>query len=230
MSDTGRQRPCPSCERVEMWILPVKGVELDVCPTCRGAWFDAGELTAVLGGKRVGALLSAARQSLPSCRACEREVENGTCVSCADVQPACVECGTREMVGVVDRGVRLDVCNGCGGMWLDEGELEIISGGKAPDLTRLLAGPKQAQDVPSSRVSCSACARVVRKVYAFKSGTSAYCGSCAPGDSSPYEVDLRDYRRKELFGDPWESDYRRDPDQEGFELADALSAIFRWFR
>jgi Zn-finger nucleic acid-binding protein len=28
------------------------GVELDICPTCRGVWLDRGELEKLLGGER----------------------------------------------------------------------------------------------------------------------------------------------------------------------------------
>jgi len=39
---------CPNCN-TSMQIIARSGVELDMCPTCRGVWMDRGELEKVLG-------------------------------------------------------------------------------------------------------------------------------------------------------------------------------------
>jgi Zn-finger nucleic acid-binding protein len=42
---------CPNCN-VSMQAVNRSGVELDMCPQCRGVWLDRGELEKVLGGVR----------------------------------------------------------------------------------------------------------------------------------------------------------------------------------
>ena len=42
---------CPNCN-VSMQNVNRAGVELDMCPTCRGVWLDRGELEKILGGAR----------------------------------------------------------------------------------------------------------------------------------------------------------------------------------
>jgi Zn-finger nucleic acid-binding protein len=42
---------CPNCN-VSMQNVARSGVELDMCPTCRGVWLDRGELEKILGGAR----------------------------------------------------------------------------------------------------------------------------------------------------------------------------------
>ncbi|HEY8748362.1 MAG TPA: zf-TFIIB domain-containing protein [Tepidisphaeraceae bacterium] len=38
---------CPSCD-TEMEIRDRHGIEIDLCPACRGVWLDKGELEQVL--------------------------------------------------------------------------------------------------------------------------------------------------------------------------------------
>ena len=38
---------CPQCELV-LRIYDRHGVEIDVCPTCRGVWLDRGELDKII--------------------------------------------------------------------------------------------------------------------------------------------------------------------------------------
>lgn len=42
---------CPNCD-VSMQNVNRFGVELDMCPSCRGVWLDRGELEKILGGAR----------------------------------------------------------------------------------------------------------------------------------------------------------------------------------
>jgi len=42
---------CPNCN-VSMQNVARSGVELDMCPSCRGVWLDRGELEKILGGAR----------------------------------------------------------------------------------------------------------------------------------------------------------------------------------
>lgn len=42
---------CPNCN-ASMQAVQRSGVELDMCPQCRGVWLDRGELEKILAGAR----------------------------------------------------------------------------------------------------------------------------------------------------------------------------------
>lgn len=42
---------CPNCN-TSMQAVNRSGVELDMCPQCRGVWLDRGELEKILSGAR----------------------------------------------------------------------------------------------------------------------------------------------------------------------------------
>jgi Zn-finger nucleic acid-binding protein len=41
---------CPRCDETELLQLTRGGIEVDVCPSCRGTWLDRGELQQLVGG------------------------------------------------------------------------------------------------------------------------------------------------------------------------------------
>ena len=43
---------CPNCN-VSMQNVQRMGIELDMCPTCRGVWLDRGELEKILDNERL---------------------------------------------------------------------------------------------------------------------------------------------------------------------------------
>ena len=47
------QEPCPSC-RYGLFAVNVKGVTIDYCLSCRGIWFDRGELQTLVDKMRSG--------------------------------------------------------------------------------------------------------------------------------------------------------------------------------
>ena len=44
---TGRALGCPACRDQALFIVRIKGVELDVCRQCSGIFFDQGEMAAL---------------------------------------------------------------------------------------------------------------------------------------------------------------------------------------
>jgi len=42
---------CPN-DNVAMQTINRNGVELDICPTCRGVWLDRGELEKIMGAAK----------------------------------------------------------------------------------------------------------------------------------------------------------------------------------
>lgn len=98
---------CPICG-IAMIAVERSGIELDSCISCRGLWFDAGEieLLAEMSGCDLAALdLGAAtgvggRRKCPRCRKRLDEIAHGS--------------------------IRIDRCPGGDGFWFDRGELGAV--------------------------------------------------------------------------------------------------------
>ena len=84
-------------------LLPFR---LDVCPTCRGIFFDKGEIAKLTGDRNLERLI----------------VEYAGGVSRVNC-PRCEEAMVPRPVG----DVTIDVCATCHGAWMDRGELEIAA-------------------------------------------------------------------------------------------------------
>ena len=101
---------CPQCESI---LRPASfgEVEIDVCGACKGMFFNYQELS----------VLSSQKGRLP--------VEAAEFLSLiADVSSgkkrSCPQCDV--MMSIKERyGVEIDLCQRCGGIWLDGGELSI---------------------------------------------------------------------------------------------------------
>lgn len=61
---------CPN-DNSSMQVVNRNGVELDICPTCRGVWLDRGELEKILQGGR-----EAQTEQREALTRFEREVED----------------------------------------------------------------------------------------------------------------------------------------------------------
>ena len=80
---------------------------IDVCPKCNGIWLDKGELNKVLKDRKLSNYLTK---------------HIGTKSKSPMV---CPRCGMTMDIEKAD-DVEVDVCLYCGGVWLDEGELEQL--------------------------------------------------------------------------------------------------------
>jgi Zn-finger nucleic acid-binding protein len=90
-------------------VVEYEGIELDLCPGCRGVWFDRGELELILGHG----------QALPQTEAVTGE-KRRRC-------PLCRKKMDKVNIGP-DRRVLIDACpEGCG-LWFDSGELRQLTG------------------------------------------------------------------------------------------------------
>jgi len=77
-------------------------VQIDACPVCNGAWFDAGELDLLAGGEITDIEAALDPVGRPTKRACPR---------------GCGIMRERDMPGQIRTPV--DHCSTCGGVWLD---------------------------------------------------------------------------------------------------------------
>lgn len=185
-------RPCPSC-RTSLRVFRTGGVELDACPGCRGLWFDGGELGPIVTPRAIRDLLASARGRPGRCKGCGRRLENvSACPDCKAAAPACPECGLAPLSLGTVRGVELDVCPRCSGIWLDQGELVQLAGeqGRVASLLQAALAAGAIEESPS-RTVCNDCRRELRRSHAFEdSGGRFYCGSCAPTGSAPVVAEL----------------------------------------
>ncbi len=106
---------CPACSSL-MFRMTAVGVEVDGCPGCGGIWLDKGELPKLSADPNVLRSLgngiratqpAAAPQRTDSCPRCNQPLSP-------------FEFGTL-------RGIRLDRCKSCEGIWLDAGEAQSIA-------------------------------------------------------------------------------------------------------
>ena len=98
---------CPKCQgRLYERALKSSGIRIDACPSCRGMWFEWGELEKHLE--------PAERDFTPPADA----VASGRrCPLCAIAMSTFRYRGT---------DVAIDVCEECGGVWLDVGETDRL--------------------------------------------------------------------------------------------------------
>jgi uncharacterized protein len=112
---------CPVCKK-DMFVVEYKQVELDYCHSCKGVWFDAGELDLLLeaaGLKHVRQTLGDVLR-LPEALTSERKRRCPIC----NINMKKVKIGG-------ETGVMIDACIRHDGLWFDGGEvadlIKIIS-------------------------------------------------------------------------------------------------------
>ncbi len=113
---------CPSC-RGSMRTITYEGIEIESCDSCQGEWLDGDEIKKITdireqrfdeATRRVIAE-SASYTGLPD-------------KHLPDLDLICPKCGTETdpLNYGGGTGLILEKCTGCGGFWLDDGELEKV--------------------------------------------------------------------------------------------------------
>lgn len=109
---------CPTCADTIMWpqVDPETRLEIDICPTCHGIWFDARELPVFLQSPT----LKGKFMWKPDVRMSQEERDE---VRAGSRQcPRCrVPMGNREYASVT-----VDCCPRCEGLWFDDGEVRMV--------------------------------------------------------------------------------------------------------
>jgi Zn-finger nucleic acid-binding protein len=109
---------CPVC-KYDMLVVEYQNIELDYCNSCKGVWFDSGELELLLkayGLEEPQAFFSgifdsqeaASREKKRSCPICSHKMKKAT----AGGQPE----------------ILIDVCPDRHGLWFDGGEVTQLIG------------------------------------------------------------------------------------------------------
>lgn len=108
ISEVDPETKCPACER-PMRRVTMRGVEVDECPFCGGQWFDTGEMEAIH-----------AMSPIPRRFLTVYQIDGEQTVASGD--RCCVRCGDT-LAPVEHKGITIDACVRCKGIWLDHGEL-----------------------------------------------------------------------------------------------------------
>lgn len=106
-------RRCPNCA-CELVEVSYATEQVDRCGACRGVFFDAGELEAVMSMMRLYASARLDEAEIPTVPEGELEREV-TCPHDGAVM-------TPRQIGPLT----INVCGDCGGIWLDGGELAAL--------------------------------------------------------------------------------------------------------
>lgn len=100
---------CPKCRTAELRNAKMKNsdIPLDTCPTCKGVWFDGGELKALLGDAAAAGLRPpmSAHSSQRLCPRCQKNLYT---------------------FYYPETFVAVDMCRKCKGMWFDAGEFREV--------------------------------------------------------------------------------------------------------
>ena len=114
---------CSRCNH-ELQVVPVGGVNVDVCQNgCGGIWFDLFELEKMdQPDESAGWLLDNMRIDLGA------SVDLTKPVDC----PRCEGITLMRQKYARNQDIVIDKCPGCGGIWLDFGELFEIRSGNPP--------------------------------------------------------------------------------------------------
>lgn len=103
---------CPKCKTETLKDFgQMEGVDIDFCGTCKGIWFDAGEL----------AFYVEASEDVPGL---DKALQTGRDSGCL-----CPRCKTQHLVEtqyLPGETLLIDICPACHGIFLDRGELPKV--------------------------------------------------------------------------------------------------------
>ncbi len=117
---------CASSTRSAIEPTPAGAIELDYCPSCRGIWFDRGELEALLLQVRsdIQPIGLPSQSDETANRRCPR---HGVQMVERRLSTARLRSSMYGQGRDVPDGVTIDQCPACLGIWLDGGELGQIT-------------------------------------------------------------------------------------------------------
>jgi Zn-finger nucleic acid-binding protein len=104
---------CPVC-RHAMIVVEYLNIELDYCHSCKGVWFDSGELELLLKSQR-----------LEEPKAFFEGIFNSQEAASSEKKRKCPICGRRMKKTAIggQPEILIDVCRDNHGLWFDRGEV-----------------------------------------------------------------------------------------------------------
>ena len=133
-SSRERKRQCPVCPDLALRQLrATREVVVDYCDGCGGLWCDRGEADALRNQDLPTGAWSvyAANGAEPRCHGCHADIsrDDHACANCGRANvvdcPAC----SRPMDTAIRKGIVLDVCGTCAGVWFDASEFAATRSG-----------------------------------------------------------------------------------------------------
>lgn len=156
---------CPRCAGRELAAMDLLGgIEVDACSTCNGMFFEQGEMGTYLKfSKDVPNHKELLAAGTPGC----------TC-------PAC-KAQMKEIRYVPGKDLLVDLCEGCGGVWLDGGEVDdaqAIADAQDDRKVRLMRAiwEMRAQVRGEAPLSCPKCKSP--SVHEFRTGEDVTIDLC----------------------------------------------------
>ncbi len=133
---------CPACKQ-NMIVIEYHNIELDYCSSCKGVWFDSGELELLLKS-----------QGLEERKAFFDSILNSQQAVSPEKKRKCPLCGNKMKKTAIGEQPRIviDACRDKHGLWFD--------GGEVAQLIRHLAG-----EHPSERDSGEQVIRFLEQVF-----------------------------------------------------------------
>ena len=119
---------CPVCKR-DMIVVEYHDIELDYCTSCKGTWFDSGELELLLESQG----MEAAKKLLDS-------IYESPEASLKEKKRKCPICSLKMKKTVISKlpEICIDICRDEHGLWFDGGEvrqlMKHIAGEHLPEL------------------------------------------------------------------------------------------------
>ena len=106
-------RKCPDC-RLPMATQTYIGVDLDVCHSCDGLWFDAEELRRLIAADPL-AMLAIEERCFPQIQQHKARQGVFSCPNCEGL--------LHVYAYQYNSQIEMEACDACGGFWVQEGEL-----------------------------------------------------------------------------------------------------------
>ena len=109
---------CPVC-KYDMIVVEYQNIELDYCNSCKGVWFDSGELELLLKS-----------QGLEEPKAFFDGIFNSQEAASAEKKRNCPICGDKMKKATVggQPEILIDACPDKHGLWFDGGEVTQLIG------------------------------------------------------------------------------------------------------
>ena len=104
---------CPVC-KYAMVVVEYHNIELDYCTSCKGVWFDSGELELLLKS-----------QGLEETKALFDGILNSQEAVSSEKERKCPICGHKMKKTAIGEqpGILIDICRDKHGLWFDGGEV-----------------------------------------------------------------------------------------------------------
>ena len=103
---------CPKCRIESLKPETYENIEIDRCPACKGMFLERGELDGMIS-KKMG-------------NTADTLAFSATSDQMDEVSASCPRCSRKMAVMKAAGEVRIDVCQNCGGAFLDQGELATL--------------------------------------------------------------------------------------------------------